>query len=63
MTNIMQNLATRSGEDQKDRRLHFFQVEAELKGVDRLADHEYVPMDVFVDPRTMKGHFRYSSGY
>jgi hypothetical protein len=63
MTNIMQNPITCSGKDQEDRLLHFLQVEAELKRVDGQADHEYVPMDVFVDPRTMKEHFQYSSGH
>lgn len=35
--------------------------EAELEKLDREAGHEYVPMDVFVDPRTMKEHFQGSS--
>jgi len=35
--------------------------EAELETLDRRAGHEYVPMDIFIDSRTMKEHFGGSS--
>ena len=31
---------------------------AELRKLDRQEGHEYLPMNVFVDPATMKTHFR-----
>jgi len=31
--------------------------DAELWELDRKEDHEYLPMNVFVDPATMKAHF------
>jgi hypothetical protein len=34
---------------------------AELEKLDRQAGYEYVPMDVFVDPRAMREHFQDSS--
>ena len=39
----------------------FLNCEAELEELDRQAEHEYVPMDVFVDARTIEEHFRVSS--
>ena len=40
---------------------HFLEVEAKLAASGRQAGHEYVPMDVFIDARTMKEHFQVSS--
>ena len=34
---------------------------AALEASDRQGRHEYVPMDVFVDPRTIKEHFLIST--
>ena len=61
MTNAMQNPIDCTSRDQNDWSLHSLEVEAELVKLDRQAGHEYVPMDVFVDPRTMKEHFQDSS--
>ena len=33
----------------------------ELEKLDREAGHDYVPMDLFIDPETMKEHFQASS--
>ena len=35
--------------------------EAEMERLDREAGHDYLPMDAFVDPRTVKEHFQDSS--
>jgi len=61
MTNAMQNPIDCTSRDQNDWSLHSLEVEAELEKLDRQAGHEYVPMDIFVDPRTMKEHFQDSS--
>ena len=61
MTDAMQNPIDCNGRDQNDWSLHSFEVEAELGKIDRQAGHDYVPMDVFVDPRTRKEHFQSSS--
>ncbi len=49
------------GSAQVDRTLYSLETEAELEKLDRELDHDYVPMDVFIDPSTMKAHFRDSS--
>lgn len=61
MTNTMSNPVTRSRSYQQDWSLHSLEVEAELERLDRHAGHEYVPMDIYVNPGTMKEHFQYSS--
>jgi hypothetical protein len=35
--------------------------EAELEKFDRNCGHQYIPMDIYVDPTTIKEHFRASS--
>ena len=55
------NPVSRTGTDQEDRTLFTPEGKAELEKLDRQADHEYVPMDVFVDGRTITEHFRASS--
>ena len=35
--------------------------DAKLGKLDRQEGYEYLPMNVFVDPETMKRHFQYSS--
>ena len=35
--------------------------ESELEYLDRRAGHEYIPMDVYIDPNTMEEHFHASS--
>jgi len=38
-----------------------YPLEGELEKLDRELGHDYVPMDVFIDPQTMKEHFKESS--
>ena len=38
-----------------------FKDESELENLDRQAGHQYLPMDVFVDSKTMDEHFHASS--
>jgi hypothetical protein len=61
MTDAMNNPIDCTGRDQDDWSLHSLEVEAELEGRDRKAGHAYLPMDVFVDRRTMNEHFQNSS--
>jgi hypothetical protein len=35
--------------------------EAELESLDRRAGHQYIPMDVYITPGTMREHFQASS--
>ena len=41
--------------------LHSTEVEVELEKLDRRAGHQYVPMDLYLDPRTINEHFHVSS--
>jgi hypothetical protein len=61
MTNTTQNLYICSGWDQKDWSLHSLEIEAQLENLDREAGREYVPMDVYLDPQTIKKHFQDSA--
>jgi len=45
---------------QVDWTLYRLETEAEAEKLDREIGHDYVPMDVFIDPRTMKEHFQES---
>jgi len=38
-----------------------YSLEGELEKLDRVAGHDYLPMDIFIDPRTINEHFRESS--
>jgi len=38
-----------------------YSLEGELEKLDRELGHDYVPMDVFIDPQTVKEHFKESS--
>ena len=40
---------------------HSTEVEVELEKLDRRAGHQYVPMDVYLDPVTINEHFHVSS--
>ena len=40
--------------------LYSLETEAEVEKLDREIGHDYVPMDVFIDPRTIKEHFQES---
>jgi hypothetical protein len=48
---------------QKNKELFSFSVEAELAEYDCRLGHEYLPLDVFVDPITIKQHFGIASLY
>lgn len=61
MTNTIQNRTGCTSRDHREWFLYSLEVEAELERLDREAGHDYVPMDVFVDPRTVKEHFQASS--
>lgn len=61
MTNTMQNPISCKSGDHRDFFLHSFKLEAELEKLDREEGHDYVPMDIFVDPGMMKEHFQYSA--
>ena len=61
MSDTMQNPAICTSRGHEDWSLYSLHVEAELENLDRQAGHEYLPMDVFVDPRTIKEHFQNSS--
>jgi hypothetical protein len=60
MTNTTQPI-TCTSRDQKDWSLYSLEGEAELERLDRQAGHDYLPMDVYVDTRTVKEHFQDSS--
>jgi hypothetical protein len=61
MTNTVQNRMGCTSRDHKEWSLYSLEVEAELERLDREAGHDYVPMDVFVDPRMVKEDFQASS--
>ena len=61
MTNSMQHTVTCTSGARVKWTLLSLKGEAEAEKLDRQAGHEYVPMDVFVDPGTMKEHFQASS--
>jgi len=58
MTNTKQNSIISTSGDQTDWPL---KGEADLEKWDRQSGHQYVPMDVYVDPKTIKEHFQSSS--
>lgn len=43
--------------DHTDWSLYSLDDEAEMERLDREAGHDYLPMDVYVDPRTVQGEF------
>lgn len=61
MTNTIQNPINSTSRHYTRWPLYSLKDSTELEKLDREADHEYVPMDVFVDPRTMMEHFQESS--
>lgn len=61
MTHTTQTHITCTSSVHKTRTLGSLAVEAKLAKSDHQAGHEYVPMDVYIDAKTMKEHFRYSS--
>jgi len=61
MTNTKQNSVICTGMDQTDWVLDSFNGESEPEKLDRQSGHQYLPMDVYVDPGTIKEHFQASS--
>ncbi len=59
MTITMQNPVACTSRAHRNRNLG--SLERELEKLDREAGHDYVPMDVFIDTRTMMEHFQESS--
>ena len=51
----------RTGKEQMDRVLCSLKGESELENSDRQAGHQYIPMDVYIDPKTMEEHFQTTS--
>jgi len=58
MTNIVRKDAKCVSRAEVDGTLYSLKAEAEVEKLDREMDHDYVPMDVFIDPKTMKEHFQ-----
>jgi len=61
MTKTMQNPIDCTSGDQNDWSLPSLEIEAKLEELDRQAGRAYLPMDVFVDRRTMNEHFQNSA--
>ena len=61
LTNAIRNSTAASHSEARARMPYCGDGAVERQGVDRQAGVEYVPMDVFVDPKTIRQHFRCSS--
>ena len=61
MAHTKQDLSIRIGKDQTDGVLNCLKGESELENLDRQAGHQYLPMDVYIDSKTMDEHFHASS--
>jgi hypothetical protein len=61
MTNTKQRSAICAGMCPTERGLGSFKGEAELEKLDRQSGLQYIPMDVYVDPQTIKERFQASS--
>ena len=61
MAHTKQDLSIRIGKDQTDGVLNCLKAESELENLDRQAGHQYLPMDVYIDSKTMDEHFHASS--
>jgi hypothetical protein len=55
------NFITHSGRQRLEWFRHTLDDEAELEELDRRAGHDYVPMDVYVDPAEREEHFSASA--
>lgn len=49
------------GKDQTDEVQRSLKGESELENLDRQAGHQYLPMDVYIEPGTEEEHFHVSS--
>jgi hypothetical protein len=61
MIDTTQDPVTWTREHHTNRKLFSLDVEAELAESDHRLGHEYLPLDVFIDPITIKEHFRIAS--
>ena len=50
-----------AAKDQTDGALDSLEGESGLENLDRRAGHQYLPMDVYIDPKTEEEHFHASS--
>lgn len=58
MTNIIRKDVKCTSKARVDWALYSLETEAEVEKLDREIGHDYLPMDVFIDPRTVKEHFQ-----
>ena len=61
MTHTKQDSSIRIGKDQTDGVLSSLKDESELENLDRQAGHQYLPMDVYIDSKTVDEHFHAAS--
>ena len=61
MTHTKQDSSIRIGKDQTDGILGSLKGESELENLDRQAGHQYLPMDVYIDSKTVDEHFHAAS--
>jgi hypothetical protein len=61
MAHTKQDRVIHTGNDQTDGVPCSLKGESELENLDRQAGHQYLPMDVYIDPKTMEEHFQASS--
>lgn len=61
MTDRMNSPISCTSRGHSDWSLYSLENEAKMEKLDREAGRDYLPMDVFVDPRTRKQHFQESS--
>jgi hypothetical protein len=61
MTNTKQHSAGCAGKEHTCWILDSIKCPAEPEKPDRQSGHQYIPMDVYVDPKTKKKHFQASS--
>ena len=61
MTNAVENPTAATCSERKAQTLYSLDGATELEETDHQAGREYLPMDVFVGPKTIKQHFQGSS--
>ena len=61
MADTRQYPPIRTGKDQTDGVVNSLKGESELEYLDHQPGHQYLPMDVYIDPGTMEEHFQTSS--
>ena len=61
MAHTKQDPSIRIGKDRTDGVLNCLKGESKMENSDRQAGHQYLPMDVYIDSKTMDEHFHASS--